>query len=290
MNSAVQEMLARYAPKDKKETENALKEIVQELALIGLYRSKFFDKAAFYGGTALRILYGLPRFSEDLDFTLYKPDPGFKLQEYFSAIKTELASFGFDVELESVKKTEQTGVESAFVKANTKTHFLKIESSRKFAQQTQSNERLQIKFEVDVDPVTSFERETKYLSQPIATPIVSLKREDLFAGKLHALLFREWKGRVKGRDFYDYAWYVSRGVAVRGEYFLEKAKQSGGLPQDFKLTAESLQKLIIDRVRSIDLEQTKADVRPFVRDSRELDAWSIDYFIQITEKVRLTSP
>jgi predicted nucleotidyltransferase component of viral defense system len=287
MNQVIEQMLARYSPQSKKESENALKEIVQELALVGLYRAKFFEKAAFYGGTALRILYGLPRFSEDLDFTLYQPDLQFKLDHYFSAVKTELASFGFDVELESVEKREGKQIESAFIKANTKIHLLKIESLGKFSLATQENEKLQIKFEVDIDPVTRFQCETRYLVQPIAAPIITLKQEDLFAGKLHAFLFRKWKSRVKGRDFYDYAWYLSRKISVRGDYFLEKAKQSGELSDSFQLTSASLKQLILERIHSVDFEKVKADVRPFIQNSKELDAWGVDYFTQMTERLEL---
>ena len=287
MNQTVEQMLTRYSPKDKKETENALKEIVQELALVGLYRSKFFEKAAFYGGTALRILYGLPRFSEDLDFTLLKPDPKFKLDAHFSAIQTELRAFGFEVDLESIQKPEGNFVESAFIKANTKIHLLKIESIAKFATHTQGNEKLQIKFEVDIDPATHFQTETKYLFQPVGTPVLTLQQPDLFAGKAHAFLFRQWKNRVKGRDFYDYAWYLARKTPLRGSYFLEKAKQSGGVPESFQLNQTSFKKMVMDRISTVDLEKAKADVRPFIRDQRELEAWSLDYFSQLTERLEI---
>jgi len=287
MNTVVEQMLARYATTNKKETENALKEIIQELALVGLYRAKFFEKAAFYGGTALRILYGLPRFSEDLDFTLYAPDPKFKLDSYFVSIKREMASFGFEVEMETIHKSEECLIESAFIKANTKIHLLKIKSLSKYSSNTQPNEKIQIKFEVDTDPAVQFEVETKYLFQPVSAPIITLKQPDLFAGKIHALLYRKWKNRVKGRDFYDYTWYLSKKIPVRGKYFFEKAQQSGGLTESFKLNEISLKKLILDRISKIDLEKAKEDIRPFIRDVPELDAWNMDYFAQLTDRLQV---
>ena len=287
MNSIIEQMLARYTTTHKTETINALKEIVQELALVGLYRSKFFEHAAFYGGTALRILYGLPRFSEDLDFTLFKPNPKFQLESYFSSIKTELASFGLEVSIETVKKNTESTIISAFVKANTKIHLLNIKSLSQFAEETVMNEKIQIKFEVDIDPAINFNAETKFLVHPVNAPIVTLKEPDLFAGKVHALLYRKWKHRVKGRDFYDFTWYLSRKGMLRGEYFLEKAQQSASLPDHFILTEDSLKKLLFERFESIDFESAKNDVRPFIKDSRELEFWSRDYFNQITERLKL---
>jgi predicted nucleotidyltransferase component of viral defense system len=287
MSDVVKQMLERYSPANKKETENALKEILQELALIGLYRSKFFEKAAFYGGTALRILYGLPRFSEDLDFTLFDPNPKFKLDPYFSAMRMEMAAFGFEVDIETVRKPEDRVIESAFMKANTKIRLMQIEPLSKFSGSTQMNEKLQIKFEVDIDPASGFDTETKYLFQPIGAPILTLKQPDLFAGKLHALLYRKWKHRVKGRDFYDYAWYLSKKIPIRGAYFFEKAKQSGELDDSFLLNKKTLKKLVVDRIESVDLEKAKSDVRPFIRDARELDVWSMDYFSQLTDRLEI---
>lgn len=210
MNQAITEMLEKYNVKNVTEAENALKEIIQEIALLGLQRDNFFEKAAFYGGTALRILYSLPRYSEDLDFILFESDPEFSLAPYFLAVQRELEAYGFQVKIEKVDKKIKTDVESAFIKANTKVHLLKIESLKAFESkaQAQAKSKLQIKFEVDTDPVSNFEFEICYLLSTISFPVLSLKKPDLFAGKLHALLFRKWKNRIKRRDFYDYVWYL----------------------------------------------------------------------------------
>jgi predicted nucleotidyltransferase component of viral defense system len=172
MNSVVYQMLEKYQLNSARDAENALKEIIQEITLLGLHRAKFFEKAAFYGGTALRTLYSLTRFSEDLDFTLFKPEREFSLTPYFSAVTKE-------------------------IKANTKVHLIKVAPLKSFASNIQANARLKIKFEVDIDPAQKFEVETKYLLEPTSFPVIALKKPDLFAGKLHALLFRNWKTRVK---------------------------------------------------------------------------------------------
>lgn len=289
MNPAIAEMLARYQVSTPREAENALKEIIQEVALLGLQRANFFEKAAFYGGTSLRVLYRLPRFSEDLDFTLFRPDPHFSLQPYFSAIEKELEAYGFQVRIAPVDKKAKTDVESAFIKASTRIHFLKVESLKRFESRTQPGAKLQIKFEVDTDPAADFEYEARYLLAPTSFPVISLKKPDLFAGKLHALLFRRWKNRVKGRDFYDYVWYLKNDVPVRLRYLRQKAVQSGHARPGDLADLRSLKNALLERFRLIDYAQAKDDVLPFIQDARELDAWSVDFFTQITERLAITS-
>lgn len=287
MNPAVQEMLSKYQIRTVEEAENALKEIIQEIALLGLQRANFFEKAAFYGGTSLRVLYSLPRFSEDLDFTLFKPDPSFSLDPYFSAVEKELAAYGFQVNIESIDKKNESDVESAFIKAGTQIHLLKIESLKAFSSARQANTKLQIKFEVDADPATDFETEARYLLAPTSFPVISLKKPDLFAGKLHALLYRKWKNRIKGRDFYDYVWYLKNATPVRLAYLRQKAIQSAhARPGDLQ-TLKQLKETLLTRIRSVDFEKAKEDVYPFIRDRRELDVWSRDFFSQITEKIEI---
>jgi len=287
MNQAVNEMLARYKIANQRDAENALKEIVQEIALLGLHRANFFERAALYGGTALRILYSLPRYSEDLDFTLFKPDSDFSLAPYFSAVERELESYGFSVSIEKVEKRQKNDVESAFIKANTRIHLLKVESMKGFASSTHKVSTIQVKFEVDTDPAVKFKYETRYLLAPTSFPTISLKKPDLFAGKLHALLYRKWKNRIKGRDFYDYVWYLKNDIPVRLPYLQEKAVQSGHAQKSELQSIESLKSALVQRFRSIDFEAAKIDVRPFIKDQSELAIWSQDFFLQITEKIRI---
>ncbi|MCM2323303.1 MAG: nucleotidyl transferase AbiEii/AbiGii toxin family protein [Oligoflexia bacterium] len=288
MNPAIHEMLAKYRIITSSDAENALKEVLQEIALLGLHRANFFEKAAFYGGTALRILHGLPRFSEDLDFTLFKPDRGFSLSPYFSAVKKELSAYGFHVEITSVNKKLKSEVESAFIKAGTQVHLLKIDSLKAFGANAQAGAKLQIKFEVDTEPATGFEFEARYLLEPTSFPVITLKKPDLFAGKLHALLYRRWKSRVKGRDFYDYVWYLKNRVPARLSYLREKAVQSGhARPEDLQ-TGVQLKEALLQRFRKVDFEQAREDALPFIKDPRELEVWSPEFFSQITERLEVT--
>ena len=287
MNQAVHEMLAKYQTVTATDAENALKEIIQEIALLGLHRANFFEKAAFYGGTSLRVLYQLPRYSEDLDFTLFKPERSFALNPYFSAVEKELAAYGFQVKIESSTKVAKTEVESAFIKANTKIHLLKIEGLKQFEATANKEQKLQIKFEVDTDPAVNFQFETRYLLQPTSFPVISLKKPDLFAGKLHALLYRQWKNRIKGRDFYDYVWYLKNSIPVRLPYLREKALQSGHISEVSLLNSSDLKDALHKRFASINFENAKSDIRPFIKDPKELDVWSQDFFDQITEKIQV---
>jgi len=287
MNQAVLDMLEKYQITKPEDAENAMKEIIQEIALLGLHRANFFEKAAFYGGTALRILYSLPRYSEDLDFTLFKSDQNFSLQNYFSALEREFEAYGFQVQIESVDKRINSDVESAFIKTNTKIHYLKIESLKQFGKSTQSNAKLQIKFEVDTDPSTNFQFETRYILAPISFPVISLKMPDLFAGKLHALLYRKWNNRIKGRDYYDYVWYLKKNTEVRLQYLREKAIQSGHAKPNDLQNLQQLKEALFERFQAIDFAAAKEDVRPFIKNQNELDLWSKDFFMQISENIRI---
>ena len=204
MNSAVLSMLERYKCATARDYENALKEIMQEIALLGLWRSKFFEHTAFYGGTALRILYGLDRFSEDLDFSLLKTRRSFDFGPYLNAIEAELNGMGFNVTVARQDKKVDTPVESAFVKAGTKEHLLKIQVPGPIVDRIHTDASLNVKVEIDTDPPGGFETEARTLLQPIPFSVNTYTRPDLFAGKLHAILQRSWKSRVKGRDYYDY--------------------------------------------------------------------------------------
>ncbi|MBX3039750.1 MAG: nucleotidyl transferase AbiEii/AbiGii toxin family protein, partial [Bdellovibrionaceae bacterium] len=207
----------------------------------------------------------------------------FSLTPYLSAVEKELAAYGFQTTIGVVDKKTKTEIESAFIKANTRIHLLKIEALKKYGPTNHKDSKLQIKFEVDTDPAISFQSETQYLLSPISFPIISLKKPDLFAGKLHALLYRSWKNRVKGRDFYDYVWYLKNSVPVRLEYLRDKAIQSGhAKPTDLK-DLKQLKEALSRRFKTVDFENAKRDVAPFVKNQSELDAWSLDFFLKITE-------
>ncbi len=286
MNEAVEQMLARYNPKSSDDYNNALKEILQEIVLLGLDRNGFFEKAAFYGGTALRIMHGLDRFSEDLDFTLLEPNPNFKLDKYFPGLERELSAFGFEFSLERVDKSESRTTESVFFKANTQMLFLTIESAKSFANKFQKNQAIKIKFEVDVEPSTSFDSEIKTLWLPSPFTVKTLTVQSLFAGKMHAVLLRKWKNRTKGRDFYDLQWYLARNISLKKSYLEEKMKASGVLNEP--LTKELLIDFFEKRVETIDWEQAKLDVHGFLKDKSQIKLWSSAFFKEMIQKITIS--
>ena len=209
MNEAIRQMLAAYEIRSVEDSLRALREVMQEIALLGLWRSKFFENAAFYGGTALRVLYGLDRFSEDLDFSLLEKRKNFDLADYSEALKRELASFGFAVEIESRPKPASAAIQSAFLKADTRTQMITVEFDKDLVQKVPRNQVLKIKLEVDIDPPPGFATEVRYLLRPVPFSVRTFSLPDLFAGKMHAVLCREWKSRVKGRDWYDLVWFAA---------------------------------------------------------------------------------
>lgn len=268
------QMLERYALTSAEQQEQALREVMQEIALAGLYRAGFFEKAAFYGGTCLRIFHQLPRFSEDLDFSLLQSDAEFSLQPYFKAMIAEFEAVGLSVEILVKQKSVTSQIESTFLKNTTQVFDLHIRSNR----------QIKIKFEVDTLPPLGFNTEEKLLLQPFSFYVKCFALPDLFAGKLHALLFRQWKNRVKGRDWYDFEWYVRRGVAPNLTHLLRRASDSGDL-QLSDLSRTELQALLRQRIETVDFVAARRDVVRFITDPKALDVWSKSYFLALVEKM-----
>lgn len=275
--SVVEQMLQKYHLTDGENINDALREVMQEIALAGLVRAGFFDKAAFYGGTCLRIFYGLPRFSEDLDFSLLSPQVDFSLVPYFSALKKEYSALGFDVDISSREKSIDTAVVSAFLKKNTSIYDVRVHGRKV----------LKIKFEVDTDPPLGFKTEEKLLMNPYSVYVKCFSLPDLYAGKMHALLFRQWQNRVKGRDWFDFEWYVRQGVELNLWHLAQRARQSGDLGSD-DLTPELFENWLTRRIEQLDIESAKNDVRRFISDARVLDIWSREYFMELVQRVNLT--
>ncbi len=283
MTTPVQQMIKKYACKNALEYKNALKEVIQEVALCGLSRGGFFKKAAFYGGTALRIFYGLDRFSEDMDFSLTQKDAGFLIDRYFSYLSDELLSNGFELSVEKKEKSAISDVQSAFIKGGTLVHLLKIMPTDEKILGVSEKELIKIKFEIDTNPPDGASFETKYGLLPVPYAVQLYDEESLFAGKIHAVLCRSWKNRVKGRDFYDYLWYLSRGTKVNLNHLQKRLEQSGKWQPYEELTQPKLTDLLCGRFESIDFEKAKNDVIPFVKDTRKLDLWSQDFFCSVTK-------
>lgn len=272
------EMLAAYETNDQDARLNAIHEVMQQIALAGLARAGFFEKAAFYGGTCLRIFHNLPRFSEDLDFSLLAPDESFSLEPYFPAITEEFALLGQSVTITQKKKTRQTAIRSAFLKSETAQYNLRLERGRNTT----------VKIEVDTTPPLNFDTEHLLLLEPRSFYTRCYTLPSLFAGKLSALMYRAWKNRVKGRDWYDFEWYVRRGVPLDFRHFKERAAQ-GGVTDAADLTPNSLRVQLRQKIASVPIGTVKEDVYPFVHQPDQLDIWTTDYFLSLAEKMSIAA-
>ena len=286
MNSTIEEMLKYYQTNNLTDKKNAMKEIIQEIVLCGLSRAGFFNKAAFYGGTALRIFYGLNRFSEDLDFSLTSPEPDFDLSSYFPVLKKEVTSWGLNVDISLKEKNTDSAIRSAFLNGNTMEHMLVFYASESLKSGISRDEVIKIKFEVDTMPPEGAGYENKYRLLPSPYEVKMYDMPSLFAGKVHAVICRAWKQRVKGRDLYDYIFYLSRNAALNLPHLKARLVQSGAWNPEKDLSIEDTRDLLFSRFDSIDFENAKNDVRPFIRDTDSLNIWSADFFKQITSNLR----
>lgn len=267
-----EQMLSGYEIKTDEQRRNATNEVMQEIALAGLYRGGFFDKAAFYGGTCLRIFHELSRYSEDMDFSLIAKDDTFDLEDYFPSIIEEFKAAGRDVVINRKKKKKETKVESAFLKDNTAVYDVKFKTEKD----------LKIKLEVDIDPPLGFATEQKLSLMPFSFMTRCFSLPDLYAGKMHALLFRNWKTRVKGRDWYDFEWYVRHNVRLDFTHFQIKAKEFNGMDID----KDTFFSMLKERLSSTDINMVKRDVIPFIQNPAEMDIWSKDYFLQLAGRIK----
>ena len=265
-------MLARYEIKTGEQKRNATHEVMQEIALAGLYRGGFFDKAAFYGGTCLRIFHGLPRFSEDMDFSLVEKNGDFNLESYFPAVVEEFKAAGRDVVISRKEKKVQTKVESAFLKDTTELYDLKFKTEKD----------IKIKIEVDTDPPLGFSTEQKLSLMPFSFMTRCFTLPDLYAGKMHALLYRQYKNRVKGRDWYDFEWYVRHNVSLDFAHFQIRAREFNG--ED--LSREEFLMRLRAKFADTDIRLVRNDVMPFVQNPHDLDIWSNDYFLQLADRIK----
>ncbi len=228
MNNVLKNMLAKYDIKNTTDETNAMKEIIQEIVICGLSRGGFFNEAAFYGGTALRIFYGLNRFSEDLDFALLEPNKDFDLSKYFSYIEKEVQAYGLNLFVSAKEKTKDSNIMSAFLKGDTKEHILMFFPNENIQNST-SLKSIKIKFEVDINPPSGANFEFKYKLLPSPHQVRLYDESSLFAGKIHAILCRNWNYRTKGRDLYDYIFYLSKGIKVNINLLREKLIDSNVL-------------------------------------------------------------
>lgn len=272
MNEFFEQALSRYQIHNAKEKHNALYEITQQIVLAGLHRGGFFDRAAFYGGTCLRLFHHLPRFSEDMDFSLLTPDDGFVFENYFQPIIDEFDHLGRKVEIKKKDKKMFGRVDSAFLKDNTDVYNVAF----------QTEKTVKVKIEVDTQPPLLFQTEQKALTLPYTFMVRCFQLSDLFAGKMHALVFRNWKTRVKGRDWYDFEWYVRWRVPLDFKHLQERIREFNGI----EMSVEDFKAALKERLATANIEDVKLDVRGFLSgDPSELDIWSNDYFLQLADMI-----
>jgi len=286
LNAVIEQMLKPYEAQTLYDKENAIKEVVQEIVLCGLSRAGFFQSAAFYGGTALRIFYGLDRFSEDLDFSLKAPDANFDLAAYLPTLEKEVRSYGLNFKIEAKEKRVDSGVKSAFLKGNTKEHILMFYADERLAPSVAASKQIKVKFEIDTNPPAFATFERKYRLLPIPYEINLYDMPSLFAGKIHAVICRAWKTRVKGRDLYDFVFYLSRGTSVNLRHLGARLAQSDFIEADRTISLDDVKNMLYTRFEQIDYEKAKQDVLPFIRNPDTLALWSADFFKGITESMK----
>ena len=272
----IKEWLNSYQPKNQDETKDVLRELMQEIALAGLYRAGFFEKAAFYGGTVLRIFYGLDRFSEDLDFSLLKPEKDFSLDKYQQAILAEFSALGMKVSIKEKEKKVNSNINSAFLKSETIWRELTLEGIIPKSGLDQIA-NIKIKLEVDIAPPLGFTTEENLLIKPFSFYVKCLTLPNLFAGKMHALLFRKWGTNVKGRDWYDMEWYIKKGISLNLNHFLQRAIDSG----DWKkatISKQEFQQLLFEKIDAVEMKYIKTDIKRFIKNEKDIEIWSANYF------------
>ena len=285
MNSVIEQLLQNYNTRNPDEVKNAIREILQSIVLIGLSRSNFFSKASFYGGTALRIFYSLNRYSEDLDFTLNEIDESFSLTPYIESIINVAKSYGIDLNIEVKNKKIKTPIESAFAKLNTYQTFITFNIDENLASKLHKDELIKVKFEVDCNPPLGFKVESKWITEPELASVSVLNIESLFSGKLHAILCRNYKNTVKGRDFYDFIFYINKKVKPNLNYLKNKLIESNKIDKDEEFNIDILKKMLIERFEQVDFKQVRDDAQRFVMKNENLSFYCKELFIDCVNRM-----
>jgi predicted nucleotidyltransferase component of viral defense system len=286
MLDAIVQLFEEYRRKNHNSADRALAETIQAVALLGLSRTDFFTHAAFYGGTALRLMSNLDRFSEDLDFSLLQPKETFRLGPYLDALRDEMEAFGFSVDIGEREKSVHTPIQSAFIKANTRIHVIQAGVPEAIADRIHKNSACKVKLEVDVDPPPYAEYHVAFMDDPIPFSIRAYTGPSLLAGKMDAVLYRGWRNRIKGRDWYDFAFLVRRNVPLLLPHLEARLRQRGVYSDPAPLGKDHCTNLIAARIDAVDFQAAKADVIAFVRRPQDLDVWSREYFHHVLGNLR----
>lgn len=182
------------------------------------------------------------------------------------------------------EKTNESNIQSAFLKGDTKKHLL-IFFPNEEEKSTSLLKDIKIKFEIDINPPSGAIYEFKNKLLPTPHKIRLYDESSLFAGKIHAILCRGWKSRVKGRDLYDYIFYLSNNIKVNLTLLKNKLIESNYISKDYNLTIDNLKILLNEKFKKIDYKDAKKDVIPFISDNNSLNLWNEDFFIDITNNL-----
>jgi len=276
----IQERLATYACRSTIEEDQALREITQEIILAGLGRTDFFGQAGFQGGTCLRIFHSLNRFSEDMDFALDRPDPVFQLSRYLDRVRHELTVYGYELEIDDRSLTGES-VRQAFVKDDSVGKLLRLD----YRPRTGPMRKLRIKLEVDANPPSGASYDMPVLDYPFPAAVRIFDLPSLFAGKLHALLCRNY---LKSRDWYDFIWYTARRTPINHRLLSAALDQQGpwkgqAPKTDNAWCVAQLRAMISE----VDWMQARRDVQRFMKPHElpTLEHWTRDYFLQQSAKL-----
>ena len=277
MNNLIRDYIYKYKFNSVDDVDNAIREVMQQITLLALHKSRFFDEAMFCGGTALRLFYNLNRMSEDLDFSCIGPKSDFSLVEYFEPIKKEFARFGLEVEV--VSKNDDDTVKSAFVKDNSLLRLMYPELSEDVKKHVDPRRTIRVKFEIDTNSPSGAEYEYKHGLYPFPYRVCIMKPSSLYAGKLHAILCRSW---TKGRDFFDYVFYLQNHIEPNYLLLKNSLKQTG---YDYgELNSAKVKSLLIERFKTVDYEAAKSDCSTFIDDYDAIEWWNQEAFTSITEQ------
>lgn len=280
MKDIIQKRLEKYNPSGQDEELNALKEITQEVALYSLYKAGFFQNAYFLGGTSLRILHGLDRFSEDLDFSLWKEDHEFSLDDYLDKAMVYMNAYGYDLSFDK-KDLSDKAVQSRFIKDDS------IKNVLTFQHIKDTRSKIKIKIEIDTNPSVGADRTVEYVDFPLDFPVSAYDLKSCMSGKIHALLCRPY---VKGRDWYDLLWYISESVSPNLVFLKNALFQMGpwkGI--EIELNEKFIKSELQKKIQGLDWNDIKFDVRKFLKPEKAetLELWSTEFFNKKLLKLKI---
>jgi predicted nucleotidyltransferase component of viral defense system len=276
----IEERLKEYNPRSPRDELNALKEITQEIALSALARANFFNKAAFQGGSCLRIVHGLNRFSEDLDFILFKPDRAFMWEPFLKALQLECKLYSLDFDIIDRSQADRA-VKMAFLKESSLGKVFVFTHPRGVS----DKQIIKIKLEIDTNPPAGSNFEKSFINFPYSFSIVSQDLPSLFAGKCHALLCRPF---IKGRDWFDFVWYVSKKVVPNYAHLTHAIDQEGPWKnQNITVTKGWLIEALTEKIETIDWVYAKHDAENFLREQERegLNVWGKEFFLAMVKKL-----